>query len=206
MRKGMTYGGMLLLLGALACALAGSAIARSLEAPGVTTFSPKKGTWGSKVTFVGANFQGAQVTFGNYPASSVTVSPDGTTLSARVGRETQAGPNTITITTSDGVWTSTEKFYVENTGKSGAKLTPQITSFAPLRARVGDKVTIRGKNFGGAVWVKFGGVTVKTFRVPTSTMIVATVPKAAHSGKVSVKTRLGLASSPRAFTFGGAAT
>jgi len=207
MRNGMTYGVMLALLGAVACVLVGSAAARTLAAPTVTGFSPKTGLIGNEVKFTGTDLQGAAVNFGGKPAGTVTVDATGTSIVATVPREATTGPNKITISFPDGTaWTSTEVFLVNETQpKQTSNLTPKISSFKPLRAKPGAKVTINGFNFGGALWVKFGGVKA-AFKVPASGTIVAIVPAKAHSGKISVKTKIGLALSPRAFTALTAAT
>ena len=55
-------------------------------------------------------------------------------------------------------------------------------------------VTIRGQHLGGAMWVKFGGVKA-TYTVPSTTKIVAIVPQKAHSGKITLKTATGQATS-----------
>ena len=70
---------------------------------------------------------------------------------------------------------------------------PVIKSFSPLRGKVGAKVRITGMNLGGTMWVKFGGVKAATFTVPKRTLVVATVPKKAHSGSISLKTSDGTA-------------
>ena len=67
-----------------------------------------------------------------------------------------------------------------------------ILSVAPLHAKVGAKVTIKGANLGGAMWVKFGGVKT-LYTVPSTHTIIATVPKQARSGKISILTDVGLA-------------
>jgi len=204
----MTYSAVLALLGALACVLAGSAVARTLGTPTVTGYSPKSGLIGNTVKFTGSDLQGAAVNFAGKPAGTVTVDPSGTSIVASVPREAVSGPNQITITFPDGtMWTSPDMFLVNETQpKTTSNLTPKIASITPLRAKAGSKVTIKGWNFGGALWVKFGGVKAATFKVPASGRIVATVPVRAHSGKISVKTKIGLATSPRAFTLLSAAT
>jgi len=204
----MTYAAMIALLGALACALAGSAVARTLGTPTVTAYAPKSGVIGNTVKFTGTDLQGAAVNFGGKPAGTVTVDPSGTSIVASVPREATTGPNQITISFPDGtIWTSPEMFLVNETQpKQTSNLTPKIASFGPLRAKAGSNVTIKGWNLGGAVWVKFGGVKATTFKVPASGKIIATVPARAHSGKISVKTKIGVATSPRAFTLASAAT
>jgi hypothetical protein len=204
MRKPMIYGGALVVLAAFACVLAGSAVARTLAAPTITNFTPKSGVPGSKVTMVGTNLAGAKVDFNGAPASAVTVNKWGNALVATVPIDQDAlpiGSNIqITVTTPGGSTMSAASFMV-TTGTAHAKpLKPQISSFAPMRGKAGVHVTIRGANLGGAQWVKFGGVKA-TYTVPSTTKIVAIVPHQAHSGKITVRTASGLATSSARLNF-----
>ena len=80
---------------------------------------------------------------------------------------------------------------------------PRIATFAPMRGAAGTKVTIRGGRLGGALWVKFGGIRAK-FTVPSATKIVAIVPAKARSGKITISTGGGIATSPMRFAVSAA--
>ena len=80
-----------------------------------------------------------------------------------------------------------------------AKGDPTITNFTPKSGKIGTKVTITGTNFTGASgvssvagtptpvgFVRFGTVTATKWSIKSDTSIVATVPKGAKSGKISV--------------------
>ena len=80
-----------------------------------------------------------------------------------------------------------------------AKGDPTITNFTPKSGKIGTKVTITGTNFLGASgvtsvagppspvgFVRFGTVTAIKWAIKSDTSIVATVPKGAKSGKISV--------------------
>lgn len=82
---------------------------------------------------------------------------------------------------------------------SKAKGDPTITNFTPKSGKIGTKVTITGTNFLGPSgvtsvagspspvgFVKFGTVTATKWAIKSDTSIVATVPKGAKSGKLSV--------------------
>ena len=81
----------------------------------------------------------------------------------------------------------------------GATSAPTITSFSPTSGPVGATVTINGTNFTGATSVKFNGVTA-TFIVNSATKITATVPTGATTGRITVTTPGGTATSTSDFT------
>lgn len=67
---------------------------------------------------------------------------------------------------------------------------PGVNSFYPLTATTGEPVKITGKNFGTATAVSFGGMTAKSFKVISDSVIFAYVGTGA-SGDVSVITPAG---------------
>jgi hypothetical protein len=191
MPRQTTYWSVLVVLAVFAC-LAGSAAARTLAPPTVTGFAPSHGVRGEKVTVYGQNLTSAQVQFNGVNGLNVMVTPDGTHLTANVPPDIADGPGPVTIITPEATVAAPGMFTVRPNAKPVALPNPRITSFRPLKAKVGQKVTIRGANLGGTQWVKFGGVKA-TFTVPAATRIVATIPKGAHSGTLTVKTGGGLA-------------
>jgi len=72
---------------------------------------------------------------------------------------------------------------------------PSISSFNPTSGEVGTEVTIIGQNFSGATSVKFNDVTAAVFHVESDTQIHATAPTGATTGKLSVTTSQGTATS-----------
>ncbi len=76
---------------------------------------------------------------------------------------------------------------------------PAITSFTPTSGIAGTVVTITGLNFTGATQVKFNG-TAATFTVNSNTQISATAPAGVTTGKISVTTPDGTATSTANFT------
>jgi hypothetical protein len=81
----------------------------------------------------------------------------------------------------------------------GSTSAPTITSFSPTSGPVGATVTINGTNFTGATSVKFNGVTA-TFILNSATKITATVPTGATTGRITVTTPGGTATSTSDFT------
>jgi RTX calcium-binding nonapeptide repeat (4 copies) len=89
---------------------------------------------------------------------------------------------------------------VQATAAVGA---PTITSFTPAEGAVGSTVLINGTNLGGAT-VKFGGgVTASCTANSTGTQLTCIVPVGAVSGKITVTTTAGTATSATNFTVPG---
>jgi len=83
-----------------------------------------------------------------------------------------------------------------------APTAPTITTFSPTSGAVGTSVTITGTNFSSTLasnTVKFNGTTA-TLSSGTTTQLVALVPTAATTGKISVTTSVGTATSSADFT------
>jgi hypothetical protein len=77
---------------------------------------------------------------------------------------------------------------------------PNITNLDPSSGPVGTRVGIVGGGFTGTKKVTFGGVRATNFTVVNPTLIQATVPTGAKTGKVSVTTPNGTATSKQTFT------
>jgi IPT/TIG domain-containing protein len=165
----------------------------SVPAPTISSFSPTSGPVGTLVTINGTNFTGTtSVKFNGLSAPSFTV-----VSSAKITVTVPTGATTgkISVTNPAGTATSAQKFTV-TTSK------PTISSFSPTSGPVGTSVTINGTNFTGATSVKFGGVS-GTFVVNSSIKITAVVPAGAVTGKITVTTPSGTATSTAAFTVTG---
>ena len=78
--------------------------------------------------------------------------------------------------------------------------TPTITSFSPTSGGTGTSVSIYGTNFTGATAVTFGGTAAASITVNSSTLITAVVGSGS-TGKVTVTTPGGTATSSADFTF-----
>lgn len=178
-----------------------AATVRSNGAPTITAVTPQQGVAGTKVTITGTNLAGAQVQF-NGATAELILANTATQIMVRVPAEVTTGP--VTVSTPEGMAQSAVSFTILPSAPSSVPKPkhpkPLILGFTPMHGTVGTQVTLNGKNFGGATWVKVGGARA-TFTVPSSTRIVATVPRGAHSGKISVHTSAGLGISGRLFTF-----
>jgi hypothetical protein len=83
---------------------------------------------------------------------------------------------------------------------SGATPKPSIHNFLPRSGSSGTVLTITGKHFTRVKTVTIGGARA-AFSVKSATRLLATVPKSGRSGKVSISTSSGVATSTGPFTF-----
>lgn len=78
---------------------------------------------------------------------------------------------------------------------------PAVDYFTPTSGRVGEKVTIIGKNFSDPVVITFGASrTPATFEFISDIQVVAVVPHDAETGHITVRNSRGAGSSAEIFT------
>lgn len=159
----------------------------------ILQFAPVRGPIGATVTIHG---QGFHATLG-----SNTVRFNGVVASLVSGSTTQlvatvpAGATSGAISVSNG--TATVNSSLPFTITTG----PTITNFAPTIGTAGTAVTITGTNYDALPInnrVSFAG-TAATTAASTTTSISTTVPTAASSGRISVTTPTGTATSAADF-------
>lgn len=156
-------------------------------APAFVKLMTRWGSSGQTIEILGQGLTGtSRVNFGSASAS-FNVGSD-TYMTADVPSDGTTG--FVTVTTPSGTLTSIHGFFV----------VPVITGIAPTSGPVGSQVGISGSGFVGATAVKFGGVRATRFTVNSGTTITVTVPPAAKTGKVTVTTAGGNASSKGTFT------
>jgi|GEM_PF-3399069 len=167
--------------------------------PGVTSFSPTSGTYGTSVTITGTNFS-------TTPASN-TVKFNGVTASVSSSTATSISTTVPELATTGQVSVTVGG----QTGTSATNFTlpaPTITGFSPASAAPGATITINGSNFAptaGNNTVYFtdsNGTTIDLSASVTSatpTALTVVVP-GAYSGKVKVTTSAGVATSATGFT------
>jgi hypothetical protein len=143
------------------------------------------------VTVTGTNFTGATAVSFNGMSSSFTVN-SATQISATVPNGATTGK--ISVTTAQGSATSASNFTV-----SLPVPAPTITNFSPSSGQVGNSVIVTGTNLTGATAFSLNG-TVATFAVKSATQITATIPTGATTGKFSVTTPGGNATSSNTYT------
>ena len=148
---------------------------------------PYAGKVGKTIGFLGQGFTGATtVSFNGTAASPVVKSSSYLTATVPAG----ATSGFVTVAASAGTLTSNKKFLV----------TPQVTGFTPSSGTAGTVVTITGVSLTQATRVSFGGVAAATVTVRSDTQVTATVPSSANTGKISVTTSGGTATSSTNFT------
>jgi hypothetical protein len=168
--------------------------------PGVPTFSPATGFVGSTVTISGAFVTAPTHVRFNTSGLVTPTTTSATSVTAVVPSGATTGP--IHVYTAAGQRTSATNFTVLTAPA------PTITGFTPAFGPVGTSVTITGTNFSGTVSgtsfttssVKFNITSATTFKVDSATQITATVPTGATTGKISVTTPGGTATSAANFT------
>jgi len=166
------------------------------DRPTISSFNPASGVAGTSVAITGTNFTGAtSVKFNSSPAASFTVN-SGTQITATVGNGTTTGK--ITVTTPTGSALSASNFIVNAPP-------PTISAFNPGSGPVGTAVVITGTNFTNVSSVAFNGKAASSFTVNSGTQITATVASGSTTGKVTVTTSSGTATSASNFivTTGG---
>ncbi len=150
------------------------------SAPIVSDFYPTLGPPGSTVTIDGINFiSGTVAKFGTTAATKTTVT--GSTQISAVVPSIGVGGYALTLSSTDGTFTTGSNFTVTGTG-------PIITSLSQSNGVRGTTLTLSGANFTnlGSSAVKFNGVT-GTFAAPTSTTeLTVTVPEGATTGYITV--------------------
>jgi IPT/TIG domain len=168
--------------------------------PGVPTFSPSSGIVGSTVTISGTF--NSTVTGVRFNTSSLVTPTNASTTSATAVVPAGATTGRIHVYTAAGQATSATNFTITPVPA------PTITSFTPTFGPTGTSVKITGTNFSGTVSgasfttssVKFNTTSATTFHVDSATQITATVPTGATTGKITVTTPGGTATSPTDFT------
>lgn len=160
-------------------------------------FDPKTGLAGSSVNVYGTAFSATpsqnSVTF-NGVAANVLGSTT-TLIVATVPGNATTGP--ISVTSPTGTATSSASFTVG----AGSSVAPAITSFTPTVGVVATAVTITGTNFNTTLAndrVSFN-VMQSLLSSATATSIATTVPSNATSGRISVATPSGKATSSADF-------
>lgn len=164
--------------------------------PEVTSITPVIGPVGKVVTIKGTNFDEVSgVFFGNGSAQFTVKSL--IEIEATVPASATTGK--VKVVTPGGEALSADNYTVKDI--------PQITSFTPASGVVGINVTINGSNFDAPnLVVKFGTGTALTITLDNAGKITAKVPASATTGKITVTTAAGSATSATNFTVIGAPT
>ena len=164
---------------------AGWSVGTFLVPPTITSFSPTSGRAGTTVIIYGTTFLNALSVTINGVAATFTINSS-TKITATVPSGATSGK--IAVTTPGGTATSATNFMV----------LPTITSFTPTAGPINVKVTINGTGFAGVSSVKFNGQAASFNRL-SSTQLTANVSSGTTTGKITVTTPAGTATSATNF-------
>jgi hypothetical protein len=165
-----------------------------VQPPRATSFAPAAAVVGTLITVTGTNMTGATlVTFTGGATAAPTVVTGATSLKVVVPEGALTGP--VRVTNPTGTAPSAASF----------KVLPKITGFAPSSVTAGSAtvVTVDGFNLKvGATTptVKVGTLVIGSVSVSTVTQVGFTVPVGALSGKITITTADGTATSATSLT------
>lgn len=155
--------------------------------PAFTGFTPAKGTVGTLVTINGSGFAGTSAVTFNGASAAFTVASGGSSITATVPAAASTGKIGVTV---GGITIKTVNNF---------SVVPTITGFTPTSGPAGTVVTVTGSGFVNATRVTFTNVDA-VFAVDSPTQLHATVPGGINSGKITVRTAGGTATSATKFT------
>lgn len=156
--------------------------------PTLTGFAPASGAIGATITLSGTKLaETTAVRFNGVTANFTVQSP--TQLTAIVPPGATTGP--LEVVTPGGSVLSATAFQV----LPG----PALTGFEPSRGSAGTRVLLTGANLTGTTAVTFAGVNA-TFTVRSATEVEAIVPASATTGRITLTTPAGTATSAGSFT------
>ncbi|MBZ5680773.1 MAG: hypothetical protein LAO24_11785 [Acidobacteriia bacterium] len=148
---------------------------------------PSTATIGSKVGIIGQGFSSTSVVdIGGDNATNFTVTGS-TFINAAVPPNSGTGYVTVT--------TGTTTLFCNK----AIKIKPVISGFTPTSGPVGTVVTINGSGLGQALVVKFGSTRARP-NIVSNSQVTAKVPNGAVSGKITITTPGGTATSAGVFT------
>ena len=167
----------------------------ALGPPTISSFAPASAQLGAVVQINGSNFaENTSVRFNGIAAVNINRTSS-STLQVTVPAGATSGK--ISVTTASGSVTSATDFSV---AAAPAVLLPSVVGFSPQSGQAGSIVTITGTNLSGTTNVKFNGVVSAGVSGISATSLQASIPANATSGKISVTTNAGTATSTGDFT------
>ena len=95
-------------------------------------------------------------------------------------------------------WQHQAAFFEVTPGTTTSKTgKPLISSFEPTTAQSGATVTVVGTNLGPIKSIKIGSIRVLYYKTLSDSRLTIRVPKEARTGKISLVTQRGMATSPK---------
>ncbi len=153
-----------------------SSVFRVQRPPVIFGFTPGRGPAGTGVDIFGRNLLDVVgVRFGDAAADSFSVRSDSLVF-ARVPSGANSGP--VALESALGTATSEGRFTII--------FAPLISGFSPRTGPVGAQVRLSGRYFSDVVSIAFGGLQADFFRIESDSVLLATVPAGATSGKIAL--------------------
>jgi large repetitive protein len=165
-----------------------SAVFTVIRTPTLVSFTPASGAAGTVVTLVGIGLTTTGTVQFNGIAANTSAVNGSVTTSLLATVPTDATTGRITVTNAAGTVTSGADFHV----------LPTVTGFSPASGAAGDVVTISGNALNETTIVRFGGAAA-TVVSSNASQVVAIVPGTAVTGRISVTTIEGTATSSSDF-------
>ncbi|MBB6609622.1 IPT/TIG domain-containing protein [Pontibacter sp. Tf4] len=162
--------------------------------PTIVSFDPTSGPVGTTVIIKGTGFDNISSVIVGGAAVSGFTRISATEIKATVASTAAGG--TVRVITSAGAGVGSGNFNVTGT--------PTITSLSASSARVGQEITINGLGFSGAYRVYFGSGYTDEVTIINGDQIKAVIPNTASTGKVTVYTSIGRATSANNISIEGA--
>jgi len=175
--------------GGIASSTTDFTVTAAASSPTITSFTPASGLVGTTVTITGTNLTNATSVKLNGTTAVVSTN-SATQITTKVPSGATTG--TFSVTTAGGTGTAATNFTVTIPA-------PTITGFNPTSGPVGTSIIVAGTNLTGATAFTLNG-SAAPITGNTSTQIAVTVPAGATSGKLSVTTLGGTATSANNFT------
>ncbi len=156
-----------------------------IRPPVVRRFLPRFGPPGTVLTLFGHGFlNGDEVMLGDAVLTTKRL------IHNKILAELPAGVGTGRLFVRRG----TTKYAVRR-GMFRVELPPTISTFKPRQGPPGTRVTITGANFMPRMSVLLAGQQLKIVGRTTKTMVAAVLPAHARTGKLTVQTKVGIATS-----------
>jgi hypothetical protein len=156
--------------------------------PTITSFTPTSGPVGTVIVVTGTNFTG-----------TTAASVDGVQATFSVVSNTVEDVTVPALATTGAVHIKTPSGLAVSATNFTVLPAPTITSFTPTSGPVGTVIVVTGTGFTGTTAASVDGFPA-AFTVVNNTTEDVTVPSAASTGAVHIKTPNGLAASPTNFT------
>ncbi|MEL7121084.1 MAG: glycan-binding surface protein, partial [Bacteroidota bacterium] len=159
-----------------------------VPAPVIVAVSPNFGPAETLVTFEGMNLQSIkQIAFSDQVINFNTAYNSENALLLRIPTNVPLGEHEVSITTAGGTTSTNFRVTLDP---------PEVFSFAPESAAVGEAVTIKGKNFFDPLSVYFFDSIQANIVTATPDSIIAIVPPGVEKGRITVDANGGATRSP----------